>query len=230
MEKERTPVIEPVRANGVRTQQRLMQAMESLLEKKLVEEVSISDIVQAAGVSVGAFYTRFRDKEALVQALFEDYQNERAEALETTFAPEAWRDLDLPTAIGRVVRITVTHFRHRRGLIRAFTQHYRHHPEEHTPQLRSRLMPLYDRVAHILLQHSPQIRHPDPEQAVRFAFFLMTSVCTNRIVFDESTHSQSFSLSDEGLAAELERACLSYLRGSEDTSTDEPATRRPGEL
>ncbi len=47
-----------------------------LLEEKLFEEISIAEIVEQAGCSVGAFYGRFKDKNSLLMALDERHFEE----------------------------------------------------------------------------------------------------------------------------------------------------------
>ncbi len=52
-----------------KTRDALMAATWKLLQTHPWQDISINDIVKAAGSSVGAFYSRFTDKEALLEAM-----------------------------------------------------------------------------------------------------------------------------------------------------------------
>jgi AcrR family transcriptional regulator len=53
----------------VRTQERLLEAMEFLLERREPAEITVDEIVERAHVSVGAFYKRFASKQDLLPLL-----------------------------------------------------------------------------------------------------------------------------------------------------------------
>jgi len=60
-----------------RTRDGLIAATWKLLQAHSWEAISINDIVKAAGSSVGAFYSRFTDKEALLEALAAEWLEDR---------------------------------------------------------------------------------------------------------------------------------------------------------
>ncbi len=62
-------VQQPVQERSLQTMNRILDATSQLLEQKLFEEISIAEIVELAGCSVGAFYGRFKDKDSLLKAL-----------------------------------------------------------------------------------------------------------------------------------------------------------------
>ena len=55
------------------TKQKLFLAALELFAEKGVDGTSIRDIVNAVGVSTAAFYNHFKSKDALLQALYNDY-------------------------------------------------------------------------------------------------------------------------------------------------------------
>ena len=61
----------PLRADAERNRQRILAAAAALFAERGVD-VSIDDIAAAAGVGIGTVYRRFPDREALIEALFED--------------------------------------------------------------------------------------------------------------------------------------------------------------
>ena len=56
------------------TRDKLVAALERLLRNKPFEQISVAEIAQEAGVSVGAVYTRFENKDAFIPVLFDLYK------------------------------------------------------------------------------------------------------------------------------------------------------------
>src|SRR6478736_1306527 len=61
---------------GGRTRDRLLRAGQALIAKRDFDSMSVAEIAEAAGCSVGAFYQRFRDKGAFFGALVAHYVSE----------------------------------------------------------------------------------------------------------------------------------------------------------
>jgi AcrR family transcriptional regulator len=61
----------PLRADAERNRHRILAAAEALFAERGIG-VSIDDIAAAAGVGVGTMYRRFPDRDALIEALFEE--------------------------------------------------------------------------------------------------------------------------------------------------------------
>src|SRR5689334_18223848 len=68
---------------GSRTRDKLLRAGHRLIAKRDFDSMSVAEIAAAAGCSVGAFYQRFRDKDAFFGALVAHYVSE---ARETTLS------------------------------------------------------------------------------------------------------------------------------------------------
>ncbi len=69
-----------------KTRDALITAAWKLLRTQAWQVISINDLVKAAGCSVGAFYSRFADKEALLEALASEWLKERWEDRAKGFA------------------------------------------------------------------------------------------------------------------------------------------------
>lgn len=190
------------------TRRAFLDAAEAALQHQSFESLSITDIAAAAKRSVGSFYTKFRDKEHLLDELVARYQAERGGMEYRTLELDKWKDKSLRETIEGISRITVDEFRERRGLFRALR--YRGTPANEGGA-REQMSPLYDRIAQILLLHREEIVRPKPERAVRVAFFILTSLCTNAIVFAEDVHPSTLSLSDNELVREASAAMYAYL-------------------
>ncbi|HZZ03971.1 helix-turn-helix domain-containing protein, partial [Paraburkholderia sp.] len=100
---------------------RMLQAGRELLEASgNLDDLSINDIVERAGTSIGAFYRRFDNKDSF----FEVVQNAAMEeglghVRGTVERDPAWRSNDAGTLADAVISFYVSTFRRNRGLYHA---------------------------------------------------------------------------------------------------------------
>src|SRR5688572_1885607 len=59
----------PQQSRSQATLDRILDAAETVLEEKSFSEATLAEIMDRAGVTVGAFYRRFPDKDALLHLL-----------------------------------------------------------------------------------------------------------------------------------------------------------------
>ena len=215
----------PQQARSQETLDRILDAAERLVSEKGFEDTTVADVVARAGSSVGAFYTRFRDKDGLLYALYERYLVQANATADLALDPARWQGADVATILREVLRFLVAIYREQAGLIRAFV--LRNHVD---PEFRARQHRLShsvsERLAVLLLARAGEIRHPKPERAAAFGFTMIFSTIESAMLFDEM-RSDGLALGDDALAAELARAYLAYLGvagGAFDVST---AKRRP---
>ncbi len=69
MSKVRTPK----QHRGIQTKNRIMKAAFQLFAKKGIHGTNSKEIVEKAGVSIGSFYSYFKDKKTLLLEMLEDY-------------------------------------------------------------------------------------------------------------------------------------------------------------
>jgi len=55
------------------TQRKILESLNQALASKFFEHISIGELAEGAGVSVGTFYRRFKDKNALIPLLYQDF-------------------------------------------------------------------------------------------------------------------------------------------------------------
>ncbi|MDO7788292.1 TetR/AcrR family transcriptional regulator [Desulforamulus aquiferis] len=60
---------------ATKTKRKIFEAASQLVEEHGIENVSVDSIVEAAGVSKGAFYVHYESKDALIAALVNAYTN-----------------------------------------------------------------------------------------------------------------------------------------------------------
>lgn len=68
---DKQPIIEPLQNRSRATASKVLDALDSLLQEKPLDAISLQELAQQAGASISSIYARFRDKQALVLALHE---------------------------------------------------------------------------------------------------------------------------------------------------------------
>lgn len=58
------------------TQNNILKSLSDCLKTKYFEHISIAELADGAGVSVGTFYRRFKDKNALIPLLYQEFGHE----------------------------------------------------------------------------------------------------------------------------------------------------------
>jgi AcrR family transcriptional regulator len=195
----------PRQARSRETLARILDAAEDLLTRKSFDDLSVSEIVRAAGSSVGSFYSRFRDKDALLEALRERQASEALARIEAELELARWQGASLAEIARECIALAVRVYRSRAGLNRALLVRGATEPAfgRRAVEVRRRLQ---EQLAARLLSRREQIRHPDPEAAADFALDLALSLLERRALTPEAT-----PVADDELAAELTRVCLAYL-------------------
>jgi AcrR family transcriptional regulator len=76
----------PKQKRGIQTKQRIMKAAFHLFARKGIHGTNAQEIVDRAGVSVGSFYSYFRNKKTLLLEMLEDYLDRHYAAI--------WKELN----------------------------------------------------------------------------------------------------------------------------------------
>jgi AcrR family transcriptional regulator len=162
-------------------------------------------------VSVGAVYRRFPDKDALLRAayfrLFERLREQNAARLD----PALYAGVRLEPVLVAIVRGMVQHYREKRTLLQAMQTYAETHADA---EFRRRAAELNDdalaQLAAIAMAKRAEIRHPDPDAAVRFAL-LTVGLVLRGVVLREQRPAGLFLRDGVSLEDELTRMVLGYL-------------------
>jgi AcrR family transcriptional regulator len=181
---------------GEQTRDRLLAAGQRLIAQRDFDTMSVAEIAEAAGCSVGAFYQRFRDKDAFFGALVAHYVTA---ARATTVA--LYADHDDDRLIGALVRATVMRFRNNVGLIRAaIRKRMEQGPVWEPIRLHGHFAA--DGMIGWLGVRRGRPLTPDETMATRFAFQVLYGTLNNAIV----NQPGPLDLEDTDFLVQLERA------------------------
>jgi len=186
-----------------------LRAAEKLILEKGLADASVPEIVRRAGSSVGGFYARFPDKDALLRALEERFFAEMLTRVAKLADAGRWGDAPIAVIASACAGELVAVFRERRNLIAAFLHTSTRDPELLADAIRFRAATA-EHIATLLLPRRHELRHPDPRLAidlgVQFAFALML-----QLVVVGDVRAGGRVLSDRELQAEIERNFLAYI-------------------
>ena len=149
---------------------RLLKAASEVLNKEGLEGATIPAIAACAGLSPGAVYRRFHDKDALLREVCLRLFEENYRLTKELLSADLWKNMTLEEISRQIIAITLRGHRLTRGLLRAIFFYTMQHPDaafvRHIEELEWKV---FDEVAKTLLIRRNEIHHPDPETAVRFA-------------------------------------------------------------
>lgn len=201
--------IRPVQqARSQQTLERLLESAEALIADKGFDDVTVAEIAARAGCSVGAVYSRFRDKRGVLHCLQDRFVDEAHLTTDSALDADRWEGASIEEIVGELIVFLVELHRERRGVLRELLVRTR--SELPMVERKERLVAhVGERLGMLLKPRAEWIRHADPA-AVGFGLRLVLGTLEQAILFDE-TGVYGIPASDEKLAVELTRAFLGYL-------------------
>jgi AcrR family transcriptional regulator len=203
-------VQQPQQARSRETMIQILDATALILETKTFEELTIAEVVLKAGTSVGAFYGRFNEKEALLQALDERFFQEFEESTIALMNPYNWVGRSTGYIIGSVTRLILEIYSNNKGVLRSLNLKARLYGDSRFKEREHRAWNvLFPRFQDTLLSHQNEITHPNPSLAVRLGFQQMFFSMREILLWEPLRENVPYD--NEELITELTRAYLAYL-------------------
>jgi AcrR family transcriptional regulator len=202
----------PKQERSRRTLDRLLTAAEAVLAERGLDGATVPAIAERAGLSVGAVYRRFPDKEALMRAVYERFFEHAMMHNRESLDPARWREVPVADVVASVVRGVVEGYRRNRGILRALHQYKL---ASRDPAFRRRMEELnaaaLAQIQAVLLPRHAEFAHPDASAAIGYGLAFVTFVVRAVFVEESTELVTSFLPPPDMLAAELTRAYLGYL-------------------
>ncbi len=186
---------------------RILRATVELLATREFDDVSVAEIADAAGVSVGTIYTRFSDKRALLDHLIREMLCTQIDSFEDLFEEAKWTGVSLAGRVAYLIRLRVGAARAIPGVQRAVA--LREIAGGGFASLEeAEFRAVGDQVLHSwLLQCREEIADDDPETALEFALGLANWGIRGMVLFNRDITD----LECADVADKLTRSTLAYL-------------------
>lgn len=199
----------PQQERSQKSLERILDAAEEVIEELGFERATVAEIVRRAKSSVGVFYARFRDKDALLGCLHQRSLRQSAMLTDAVLDPERWQGASVAKILSESIPYLVHVFRQKAGLFRVFIE--RAGKDEKFAQAALVLHEyMSKRLSVLLLARRDEIRHPDPELAVDFGLRLVLDKL-GHITFFREVEGPSAEAVEAELGRELARVFICYL-------------------
>ena len=207
---KQNPIREPQQARSQKTMNQILDTAAAILEQKTFDQLTVSEVVHQAGTSVGAFYGRFRNKQALLQALDERFFQRFEQDFEELQLELDWDNQTITTIIHDTAKFLVEVYRRDTGVLRSLNLKARLSDDsQFKAREKNAWDTMYPQLQRRLLQHAACITHQDPDLAVRFGFRQMFFSIREFLLWGSLRENFRYDL--ETLSNESARAFLSYL-------------------
>jgi AcrR family transcriptional regulator len=193
---------------------KLLKATAEVLGQHGVEGATIPRIAQHAGLTPGAIYRRFRDKDALLEATILGMLERQDERMKASLTPSAVGQIPLPVFAEQVIGSMVLSYRVNASVLRAMRTFVQSRVNTSFWKTSCKFeVQAIEHVVELFLTHRKEIRHPDPRGAVAMAFMMAVSTIYEIVVMptDLGPLKNFLPKDDQALKRELVRAFLSYL-------------------
>jgi AcrR family transcriptional regulator len=204
----------PQQARSRESLRKLLKAAAEVLGQHGLEGTTIPRIAQHAGLTPGAIYRRFPDKDALLEAVVIGILERQDERLRMALTPAMARQIPLAVFAEQLINNMLLSYRANAGLWRALRQFSQ--GRFHTPfckRVAKLEMHSIQYLVELFLLHRNEVKHPDPPLALSFALVTLTSTLVELILADHDLKYWQAVIpkDDQSLKRELLRSFLRYL-------------------
>lgn len=204
----------PQQARSRESLRKLLKAAAEVLGQHGVEGATIPRIARHAGLTPGAVYRRFPDKDALLETVILGILERQDERLRVALTPDMARQIPLAVFAEQLITSMLISYRANAGLLRAVRQFLQGRDETAfykkaaKQEIRS-----FQYLMDLFLVHRKQIRHRDPQVAVAFALITLSSTLIELILVDHDLRCWQAVIpkDDQTLKRELLRNFLGHL-------------------
>jgi AcrR family transcriptional regulator len=204
----------PQQARSRESLRKLLKAAAEVLGQHGLEGATIPRIAQHAGLTPGAIYRRFPDKDALLETMIIGILERSDERMRMMLTPAMARQIPLPVFAEQLINNMLVSYRANAALLRAIRQFAQGRNRTAFYRKVTKLeMRTYQYLVELFLVHRKEIKHPNPQMAVSFALMMLISTLIELIFVDHDMQNWQAVIpkDDQSLKRELLRSFLSYL-------------------
>ncbi len=204
----------PQQARSRESLSKLLKATVEVLGQQGVAGTTIPRIAAHAGLTPGAVYRRFRNKDVLLETAILRIWEDQNKVLLMSLTVEAAAKIPFPTLAEQVVNSLVVSYRVNASLLRAVRQFLQEKEGSAFWKKASKLeMRTFEYLVDIFVTGASQIKHEDPRAAAALGLMMVNGTLWEVVVNpgDIKLWKGLLPKDDRTLTAELTRAFLSYL-------------------
>ena len=213
MRKSRS-TLAPQQARSRESLKKLLKATVEVLGQQGIAGTTIPRIAAHAGLTPGAVYRRFRNKEVLLESAILRILEDQRKVLLLSLTVEAAAEIPFATLAGQVINSLVISYRANARLLRAVRQFLQDNEGTAFWKKASKLeVQTFEYLVDIFIASRNEIKHADPRTAAALALMMVSATLWEVIVHpgDLKVWKTVLPKDDRTLKSELTRAFLSYL-------------------
>lgn len=192
---------------------KIILAIKSLVETKYFEHITIADIAKHAGISVGTFYRRFKDKESALPVLYQSFQEGLREWINSN--EQHWRSMETKELLESLTRGNFNFFITQKGVVRTLHIYARLRPDlidsKRIAQRKDDYSILADFIAADLVEKNQFSKNVAKEKAL-FVIFTIVSLTLEKAVYSDLTPAIATPQQGEKAINEIVSLANSYLK------------------
>jgi AcrR family transcriptional regulator len=217
--------LEPQQARSRESLRKLIRAAAEVLGQHGVEGATIPRIAEHAGLTPGAVYRRFRDKDTLLETVVLGILERQEKNLRLALPAEMAAKIPLPVLAEQLINSMVLSYRSQAGLLRAMRQFVQ--GKENTPFWKKATkleLATFEYLVDLLASKRSEIHHPDPRIAIALGLRMVSCTLMELVVCSSDAKAWKGLLpkDDQALKQELLRSFLSYV-GAASTPLNAPS-------
>lgn len=194
------------------THDKFLQSLQDALKVKYFEHISIKELAEGAGVSVGTFYRRFENKEALLPLLYDDFGRELSQWVDELELIECET---LEQQVLLMCQQTFDFLDSRRSVFRTIHLNARLHPDTIFSNPTLSRNETYNRLSKLLLKFTVTIAPSNVEQqAADMVIYMLINSLLDKILYPTLTPAIACSMSSAKFVEQLPKMLLGYLNQS----------------
>jgi AcrR family transcriptional regulator len=202
----------PLQDRSRKSLESLLVASEALLkDDRDFGELSVQEIVDRAGLSVGSFYARFPSKSALLPLLQERAIERSKGSLKKFSAEPRWAGASLRERVIGLVKLMSRTKQVHRGLHRALLDHGLLTEEGAIGVAAEKSRRNISTLGDFLLECRGEIAHSDPRRAVQTVLLFTNTSLNEKVVRTTGPYLAHWKPTRTQLVEELSRAAYAYL-------------------
>ncbi|WP_144209103.1 TetR/AcrR family transcriptional regulator [Shewanella donghaensis] len=201
--------LRPKQKRSQATHDKFLQSLQDALKFKYFEHISIKELAEGAGVSVGTFYRRFENKEALLPLLYDDFG---CELLKWVEALELIECQTLEEQVTVLCQQTYDFLDARRSVFRTIHLNARLHPDTIFTQPTLDRNETYSRLSNLLLRFCDEKPATQSQQdSADMVIYMLINSLLDKILYPTLTPAIACSMSNTQFVEQLPMMLQGYL-------------------
>ncbi|MCL1066332.1 TetR/AcrR family transcriptional regulator [Shewanella olleyana] len=206
------PDLRPKQKRSQETHDKFLESLQNALQVKYFEHISIKELAEGAGVSVGTFYRRFENKEALLPLLYDAFGKELGEWIEEM---EALECSSLEEQVTILCESTHMFLDARKSVFRTIHLNARLHSDTIFANPTLDRNEAYSRLSNLLLKFthkSSQKSDSMKQHAADMVIYMMINGLLDKILYPNLTPAIACSMSQASFVEQLPKMLVNYLK------------------